>query len=129
MITRRALLAVAALLTLSLPATSAESIAFDAAAFEAAQAEGRPILVHVTAPWCGTCRAQKRVLPELLAAPEFADLVWLNVDFDEGGDTLRAFDVRHQSTMILFRGEEEVARSVGETQPDALREVLGAVLR
>ncbi|OJU37734.1 MAG: thiol reductase thioredoxin, partial [Rhizobiales bacterium 68-8] len=93
-----------------------------------AQAEGRPILVHVTAPWCGTCRAQKRVLPDLLASPELAGMLWLDVDFDTQPDIRRVFDVQHQSTMVVFKGSKEVARAVGETRPDALRELLSMAL-
>ncbi len=128
MMNRRTLLAVAAVLALTLPAQSTELTPFSAGAFEQAQAEGRPILVHVTAPWCGTCRAQKRVLPDLLASPKLSGLLWLEVDFDTQLDVRQAFDVRQQSTMVLFKGREEVARAVGETRPEALRELLSRAL-
>ncbi|MBN9039208.1 MAG: thioredoxin family protein [Rhizobiales bacterium] len=125
---RRVFLAVVAVLALPLPAQSTELTPFSADAFEKAQAEGRPILVHVTAPWCGTCRAQKRVLPDLLASPELAGMLWLDVDFDTQPDIRRVFDVQHQSTMVVFKGSKEVARAVGETRPDALRELLSMAL-
>lgn len=70
MITRRTVLAAVAVLALPLSAHASEITPFSAGAFEQAQADGRPILVHVTAPWCGTCRAQKQVLPDLLGSPE-----------------------------------------------------------
>ena len=34
-------------------------------AFAAAQAAGKPILLHITAPWCPTCKAQKPILSKL----------------------------------------------------------------
>jgi len=63
---------------------------FDPAAYNAALAAGKPMLVEISAPWCPTCRAQKAVLAELLADPKFADLVHLDVDFDSRKDVVRA---------------------------------------
>lgn len=129
MLTRRAVLACAALLALALPARSADRVPFTAAAFERAQAEDAPILVHVTAPWCGTCRTQKRVLPDLLATQDLSRVVWLEVDFDTQPDVWQAFDARRQSAMVIFKGREEVARAVGETSPEALRNLLAKALQ
>lgn len=45
------------------PAMASERVlAFDQAAFEAAQKAQKPILVHITAPWCPDCRAQNAIL-------------------------------------------------------------------
>jgi thioredoxin 1 len=128
MINRRTILATAAAFALAFPAWSAEITPFEEAVFEQAQAEGRPILVHVTAPWCGTCRAQKQVLPDLLASPELVRMLWLEVDFDSQPDIRQVFDARHQSTMVVFKGIVEVARAVGETRPDVLRDLLAKAL-
>jgi thiol-disulfide isomerase/thioredoxin len=93
---------------------------WDAARFAALQAEGRPILIHVTAPWCPTCRAQHPVVSDLAGASENADLVVFDVDFDSQKDVLRQFNVRQQSTLIAFRGADEQARAVGITDPKAI---------
>lgn len=97
---------------------------FDRAAFEAAQAEGRPILVEVTAPWCSVCRAQKPVLAALAARPEYARLLVLQVDYDSDKEALRALRVQRQSTLVAFKGRVETARSTGETSPTALEAVV-----
>ena len=44
-------------------------------AFATAQAAGKPILLHITAPWCPTCKAQKPILSKLESAAKFKDLV------------------------------------------------------
>ena len=44
------------------------------AAFAAAQQEGKPILVHVTASWCPVCAKQKPILAKLSAEPAYRDL-------------------------------------------------------
>lgn len=49
-------------------ANAAEAV-FTPEAFAAAQKAGKPILVHVTAPWCTVCAAQKPILAKLEAQP------------------------------------------------------------
>lgn len=112
----------------ALPAAAAEIKPFTTAAFEAAQAAGKPILVDVTAPWCPTCKAQHPILSELEAAPKFKDLVVLDVDFDSQKDVLRALKVRMQSTLIAFKGDKETARSTGDTAPGSIAKLLAAAL-
>jgi len=93
---------------------------FDQKAFDAAQAQGKPILVHITAPWCPYCKAQKPILSGLLARPEFKDVQTFEIDFDSQKDLLHTFDVRKQSTLIAFKGASEVGRSTGDTNATSL---------
>ena len=121
MIDRRCVLSLsaAAFLTSFLPARADAPVAttFDAEAFKATLASGRPMLVEITASWCPTCRAQRAVFADLLQEPRFADLTIYEVDFDSRKDVVRAFGARQQSTLIVFAGGKEVGRSVGETRP------------
>lgn len=117
---RGALLAVLATLMFAPLAIAGEIAPWDASRFTALQAEGRPVVVHVTAPWCPTCRAQHPILSELAAAPDNAELVVFEVDFDSQKDVLRQFNVRQQSTLIAFDGAEERARAVGITDRAAI---------
>src|SRR5262245_14152559 len=118
MTARRLLVAagsMAAAILLSVPAIAADWKPFSAEAFAAAQKDGKPILVDVFAPWCGTCRAQKPIIEELTAKPEFKDMVVLEIDFDSQKDEARALKAQSRSTLITFKGETETGRSVGDT--------------
>lgn len=106
-----------AALFLGTAAMAADVRPFDAAAFEAAQRDAKPILIEITAPWCSVCRAQKPIIQALAANPEYAGMTVLAVDFDSQKDVVRSFGARSQSTLIMFRGEEETGRSVGDTDP------------
>ena len=131
MIPHRLLLAIGILASVmvgSLPAVAADWKAFSQAEFSAAQEAGKPILVDITAPWCPTCRAQKPILEELTAKPEFKDLVVLVVDFDNQKDDVRALKAQRQSTLITFKGAEEMARSVGDTDPATIEAMLKTAL-
>lgn len=121
----RRLAAVVALAALAAgPALAATEAPYTGAAFAAAQREGRPILVHVTAPWCPTCAQQRPILSKLEAEPRFRDLQVFDVDFDTQKDVLRAMRVRQQSTLIAFHGAEERARATGATAEAAIRALL-----
>jgi len=106
------------------PALAATEAPYTQTGFAAAQQEGKPILVHVTAPWCPTCAQQRPILSKLEADPKFRDLQVFDVDFDTQKDVLRAMGVRMQSTLIAFHGAQEEARSTGATSEDAIRTVL-----
>lgn len=125
MITRRSLLLLTPGFFLTLAAASAaEPSAFTPEAFLGAQKAGKPILVEVTAPWCPTCKAQAPIIEELTSGEVYKDVVVFRVDFDNQKDVVRSFNARSQSTLISFRGQQEVARSVGVTDPAAIEDML-----
>ena len=128
MISRRSLFAVIALLASAAGAAALETQAFSKEAFAAAQAAGKPIVVHIYAPWCPTCRAQEPALQKLEADPKFSGLTNFRVDFDSQKDAVRALKATNQSTIIVFKGAKEVGRSVGETSEAAISGLLSKAL-
>ncbi len=122
-----AALALTALLG-GLAAQAADRQTFEPAAFAAAQKAGKSILVHVTAPWCPTCKAQKPILDELTGKPELKDLVVFEIDFDTGGPALKAVNARSQSTLIAYKGETETGRSVGDTKKELVTALVMSAL-
>ncbi len=127
MFDRRALLVSFAAIALAVPAM-ADSKPFKAADFESARTSGKAVLVEVTAPWCPTCKAQKPILSDLKAQPRFKDLAVFEVDFDSQKDALRRLNVQQQSTLIVYKGGKEVARSTGETSKAAIEGLLAKAL-
>ncbi len=122
-----ALTAVSSLASASV-ALPAEHMAFTQQAFDDAQKAGKPILVEITASWCPTCKAQKQVLGQLLPMAEHADLVVFEVDFDSQKDIVRAFGAQMQSTLITYKGTKEVGRLVGDTQTEAIKNLLDTTI-
>ena len=128
MLSRRSVVLAAAAVALSRPAFAVEIRKFDLDAFRAAQKAGKPIFVAIHAPWCPTCKVQKPILSELMAAPKFKDLVYFVVDFDKQKDAVKYFGARLQSTLIAFKGATETGRSVGDTQREAIAALLNKTL-
>ena len=119
---------VALVFAASLPVGAAERLAYDTTAFADAQKAGKSIVVHVHAPWCPTCKAQKPIIEKLAAAPEFKDMVIFELDFDTGGEALKTLGVRSQSTLIAFKGATETGRSVGDTNAGRIEGLMHATL-
>jgi thioredoxin 1 len=113
----KALLVAAAILAWSPVAQAGQP--FDAAAFQSAQNAQKAILVDVAASWCPTCKQQHPIIQQI--EKERPDLVVYEVDFDTAKDLLKKVRVQYQSTLIVFRGTKEVARSTGETDPALIR--------
>ena len=97
-------------------------------AFQAAQAAGRTIMVDVYAVWCPTCKAQHKTLRNLLDDPRYQSIVGFRVDFDVHRDFLRAHQVRGQSTILMFHGDQELSRSMGVTSEGMIRAQVDAAL-
>lgn len=113
-----ALLAIA----FSVPALAAPSWKqYDSTAFAKAQNAGKLIVVDVHAVWCPTCKAQAPTLDALRKEPRFRNAVFFKVDFDKEKAFLRTHRIPRQSTVLVFRGKKETARSVAESRPKELR--------
>ena len=118
------LFSILAMLFIPLSTHAASEKAFDAKAFKAAQEAGKPILIEIHADWCPTCKQQAPILSELLARPEFKDYTVLRVNFDTQKDVRQTLRVAQQSTLIVYRGKREVARSIGDTSKHSIAATL-----
>lgn len=96
-------------------------VPFTAAAFEAAQAAGKPILVDVYAAWCPVCKSQESTLKSLQGDKNYADVIMLRVDYDQQKDALKALNVRSQSTLLTFKGKTETGRISFKSDPEVIR--------
>ena len=111
------------------PTRAFERADFTDAAFKAAQAAGKSVVVDVFAPWCPTCKAQQEVFEELRNKPEFAGVILMKVDFDSQKDVLRSFKAQSQSTLIAFKGKQETGRSAGEADTRKIETLISTTLK
>ncbi|MGE3914972.1 MAG: thioredoxin family protein [Hyphomicrobiaceae bacterium] len=129
MISRRSMLAAAAgftFLVAGMPALAAEK--YSSAAVEAAQKAGKSVLVEISAPWCPTCKAQRPIIDNLAGSDKYKGFSYFTVDFDTQKDVVKKLNARSQSTLIVYKGEAEVGRSVGDTDPAKIEGLLAKAL-
>lgn len=114
---------------LAAPTSAADYPAFDQAAFEKAQADNKPILVFVHAPWCPVCKAQIKTIDQITADAAYKDLVILRIDYDTQPELWRRFGATMQSTLIAFHGAKERSRIAHIAEPAAVTDVLRQTLK
>ncbi len=127
MLTRRSLLVGAAALAAPTLAQALEVRPYDASAVKAALASGKPVAVHVYAPWCLQCHAQEVILDRLRSADAYKSLTVFRVDYDGQKDVVAKYGCP-RATVIAFKGGKEVKRMSWEMNQDAVEEVLKAAL-
>ena len=76
-----------------------------------------PVLADFNAGWCGPCKAMKPMLDELA---ETAAYKIVSIDIDEEDELAEEYDVSSIPCLVVFKGGEEVTRSVGLIPKDAI---------
>ena len=103
---------------------------FDKALFEKAQSEGKVIVISSWIEYCGSCANQMKVLQTAKKEGELSDIKFDNIEYFSFDVTKKEisnfFDVQYQTTLIIFKGNQEVYRSIGETTEDLIYEALKA---
>lgn len=125
MFTRRS--AIIMLAAATVPARAADFQPYDPAAVGKAVASGRPVVVHVYAPWCLQCHVQASYLDGLKDDPAFRGVAFFRVDYDHQKEVVAKLDCP-RSTLIAYKGGKEVARMSWGVTRDTVVEVLKAAL-
>lgn len=80
------------------------------------------VLVKATAVWCGPCKRMDRTTWREERVVEWvnANAIAIQVDVDKQPEVAKQLGVSAMPTMLLFRGEQELDRTVGFQSGDAL---------
>ena len=129
MITRRSAIVLAAALAgaACTPAFASEFHPYETPAVEKAVASGKPVVVHVYAPWCLQCHIQASYLDGLKDDPAFRGVTFFRVDYDNQKDVVSKLNCP-RSTVIAYKGGKEVVRMSWGVTKDAVVNVLKAAM-
>lgn len=115
-------------LFLALPAAALEVVPYDAERFARARSAGQATAIQFHSGWCPVCVMQERGVRALKDDQSFARLTVFQADYF-AEEALRArLGVTSFSTLVVFRGEQERARTTGEFRPETLRGLLARAL-
>ena len=90
---------------------------FNKELFDKAQSDGKVILVSSWIKYCTSCASQMKVLNK--AKYEFNNIEYFTFDVTNK-EIAKLFDVQYQSTLLIFKNNKEVYRSIGETSKDII---------
>ena len=111
----------ALLMTLSAWATALEMKPYSAAELNDIQQKGKPVAVHFHADWCSTCVAQTKSLEILKSDAQLKGITVLVANYDKEKDLRTSMKIRSQSTMVIFKGPQEVTRLAGQSKADQIK--------
>ena len=103
---------------------------FNKELFDKAQSQGKIVIVSSWIKYCTSCASQMKVLNTAKKNGELSDIKFDNIEyfaFDvTDRDISNFFNVQYQTTLLIFKGNEEVYRSIGETSEKLIYEALKA---
>ena len=96
--------------------------------FDKAQSEGKIVVISSWIKYCTSCASQMKILQNAKNKGELLDIKFDNIEYFSFDVTKKEisnlFDVQYQTTLIIFKGNQEVYRSIGETTKDLIYEAL-----
>ena len=103
---------------------------FDKELFNKALSEGKVVVVSSWIKYCSSCAKQMNVLETAKKEGELSDIKFDNIEYFTFDITNKKianlFNVKYQTTLLIFKGDQEIYRSIGETTENLIYEALKA---
>ena len=109
-------------LALSSNATGKETT-YDKQLFDKAISEGKVVVVSSWIKYCSSCAGQMKVLKK--AKKDFDNMEYFAFDVTNK-EIAKFFNVQYQTTLLIFKDNKEVYRSIGETTKELIYEALNS---
>ena len=103
----------------------AKETTFKKELFDKAQADGKVVIVSSWINYCTSCASQMKVLDK--AKKDFDNIEYFKFDVTNK-EVAQMFDVQYQTTLLIFKNNEEVHRSIGQTNKDKIYSIIKSVL-
>ena len=90
---------------------------FDKDLFNKAQSEGKVVVVNSWIKYCTSCASQMKALNKL--KNEFNNVEYFSFEVTNN-EIAKLLNVQYQTTLLIFKDNKEVHRSIGVTKKDAI---------
>ena len=105
---------------------------FNKELFNKAQSEGKIVVVSSWIKYCSSCASQMKVLNKAKNEGKLLDIKFENIEylsFDvTNKEIANLLNVKFQTTLLIFKNNKEIYRSLGETTEDLIYEALKKVI-
>ena len=85
--------------------------------FDKALSEGKVVVVSSWIKYCTSCASQMKVLEK--AKNDFDNIEYFAFDVTKK-EIAQFFNVQYQTTLLIFKDNKEIYRSIGETSKDLI---------
>ena len=90
---------------------------FDKDLFQKAQDDGKVVVVSSWIKYCYSCAGQMKILQK--AEKDFKNMKYFSFDVTNK-EISNIFKVEYQTTLLIFKNNEEIYRSIGETSKEEI---------
>ena len=101
---------------------------FNQELFDKAQSDGKIVIVSSWIKYCSSCASQMKVLEKAKNEGELLDIKFDNIEYFAFDVTNKEisdfFKIQYQTTLLIFKDNKEVYRSIGETTKDLIYEAI-----
>ena len=105
---------------------------FNKELFNKAQSDGKIVVVSSWIKYCSSCASQMKVLNKAKNDGKLLDIKFENIEyfsFDVTNEEIaNLLNVKFQTTLLIYKDNKEVYRSLGETTEDLIYEALKKVI-
>ena len=89
--------------------------------FDKALSDGKVVVVSSWVKYCTSCASQMKVLDK--AKNDFDDIEYFTFDV-ANKEIAEFFNIQYQTTLLIFKDNKEVYRSIGETTKELIYDAL-----
>ena len=90
---------------------------FDKDLFQKAQDDGKVVVVSSWIKYCSSCAGQMKILQK--AEKDFENIKYFSFEVTNK-EISNLFKVEYQTTLLIFKNNEEIYRSIGETSKEKI---------
>ena len=98
---------------------------FDNDIFNKAQSDGKTVIVSSWIKYCTSCASQMKALKDV--EKDFDNLIYLTFDVSNR-EIAKQLNIQFQTTLVIYRNNEEVYRSLGELTKDKIYKAINSVI-
>ena len=101
---------------------------FNKKLFDKAQSEGKVVVVSSWIKYCTSCAGQMKILNKAKNEGELLDISFDNIEYFSfdvtNKEIANLLNVQYQTTLLIFKDNKEIYRSVGESTKDLIYEAI-----